>query len=43
VLPLSGSENELEQGNDHDQADQENDPNGTTKKFQHENALFRWA
>ncbi|HWH89476.1 MAG TPA: hypothetical protein VNV36_22220 [Pseudomonas sp.] len=41
--PLQCSEDELEQGNHHDQADQENDTNGAAKEFQHKNALIEWA
>lgn len=40
---LSPSEDQLEQGDDHDQADYENDTYGAAKKFQHNDALIGWA
>ncbi|BBP65142.1 hypothetical protein PHLH5_26830 [Pseudomonas sp. Cab53] len=43
IKPSLSSEDELEQRNDHDQADQENDANGAAKEFQHKNTLIRWA
>ncbi|MGP0170880.1 hypothetical protein ACSVIJ_03265 [Pseudomonas sp. NCHU5208] len=35
-----GSEQQLEQANDHDQADDEDDTDGATEKFQHGVLLF---
>lgn len=39
---VSGSENELEQCNDYDQADQENDTDCTAEKLQHKFYSLRW-